>query len=185
MAKRTTKPSRTNSKRATTKKTTPKSRTPGKLTVKRAAHQGSRPQDLRKTVVNADRPLTLLITEEHIKSAKCKDPTKCVIAQALHCSSIGQLAEEFQVGATCTKIVLGSQILRYATPYKLRNALRTFDKTGQWHLPPGEYTLNPYKGGSRRWETAKREGGKQDVFAGRVSAPTRRVKSIATLRKAA
>jgi hypothetical protein len=180
MAKRTTSASR--------KKTTPKSksRTPGKrVTTKRAAHAGSRPQDLRKKVVNADRPLTLRITEQHIKSAKCKDPAKCVIAQALADTGIGQIAEEFQVGATCTKIATEGVILRYATPYKLRNALRTFDNTGHWHLPAGEYTLTPYKGATRRWETAKRNGGKQDLFVGRVSAPTRFAKSIATLRKAA
>lgn len=178
----------TKTPKRTTKKTTKRptsKRTPASKSKKRAAHVGSRPQDLLKEVRNADRPLTFRITEDHVAIAECRNPEKCVIAQALYDSAIGQIAEEFQVGSTCTKIVTGQVIIRYTTPNKLRLALRTFDKTELWHLPPGEYTLNPYKGAQNRWNSAKRKGGKQSIFYGRISAPTRHAKSIQSLRKAA
>lgn len=129
--------------------------------------------DAKKKVRNAQRPLELVITKEHVKRATCKDPTKCVIAQALHDSPVGEFAESFMVGPSCTKIVFAKEIWRYKTPARLRNALSTFDETGQWYLPPGTYKLMPYTAAQRRWESAKRLGGKQSKFKRVVSAPTR------------
>ncbi len=134
--------------------------------------------DARKAVRNAQKPLVLVITEEHVKRGKCKDPRQCVIAQALRDSQVGEFAESFMVGPSCTKIVFAKEIWRYKTPTRLRNALSTFDDTEQWHLPPGTYMLMPYTAAQRRWESAKRHGGKQSKFKRVVSAPTRVTLSI-------
>ena len=138
----------------------------------------------QRTVKNATHPLTLFISPAHEERAKCKDPAQCVIAQALADSPLGEVCEGFQVGARCTKVITSDLIVRYRTPYKLANALRTFDLTGEWGLPPGEYTLMPYDGGKRRWEKARRKGGKQDIFHGRRSVPTRRALTVNELKAA-
>lgn len=155
-------------------------KTPTK-TVSAAAFAGS--TDERKVMVDAKEALTLTITQKHIDRAKCSDPGECVIAQALesHCAG---LSDGFQVGSNITKIIVGKKIVRYRTPSKLANALRTFDVTGDWHLPPGQYTLLPFVRPANRWHKARRHGGKQDVFRDRISAPTRRTLSCATLRAA-
>jgi hypothetical protein len=138
--------------------------------------------DLRPVAENANQALTLTITEEHIKKAVCKDAGKCVIAQALMASPLGQLVEGFQIGPSTSKVYTREKIVRYKTPGKLAKALKVFDVTGKWHLPVGQYTLlAPQKGfASRRWEKAKRKGGKQDVFKGRA-LPTRRALSVTQL----
>lgn len=139
--------------------------------------------DLRRVVVNADQALTLKITAENIAKAKCKDPEQCVIAQAIYSSPLGMVATLAHVGASTAKIVCSDRVIRYKTPAKLAKALSVFDKTGLWHLPVGEYTLLPYTGAQRRWESAKRNGGKQDVFSPIVSAPSRRTINIGALCK--
>jgi hypothetical protein len=145
--------------------------------------RGAKAEDRRKEKVNANRTLTLTITAKHIKEATCKDASKCVIALAIGDSEVGQFAEGFAVGSNCTKIIIGDKVLRYKTPYKLAAALKHFDITGKWDLPEGTYTLLPYVGATRRWESARRLGGKQDVFRGRIAAPTRYVPRIGALCK--
>lgn len=137
--------------------------------------------EAKKPVQNADRPLTLTITKEHVKRATCKSASACVIAQALLDSQLGMLSQEMEVGSFCTKIVLTDRILRFKTPTRLANALRTYDDTEQWHLPPGEYKLMPYTAAQRRWEEAKRNGGKQSKFKRVISAPSRVTKNIQQL----
>lgn len=137
--------------------------------------------DKRKKVVNADKVLTIVIMPRHVAEATCGDPTKCVIAQSLEEALPNGIFNGVAVGSNCTKIELHDRVVRYKTPYKLANALRTFDVTGHWHLPPGQYSLLPYKGAQRRWEKAKRRGGKQDTFARRISAPTRRIVNIRSM----
>ncbi len=136
--------------------------------------------DLRGKVINASRPLTLIITLLHVQRAECGNPAECVIAQALS-DHYGEFLASFQVGSHCTKIMAGGKIIRYATPTRLSKSLRLFDKTGKWELPPGQYTLLPYTGGKYRWDKKKKKkdaiGGKQDVFRGHPAVPTRRVKT--------
>jgi len=135
--------------------------------------------DKRKTIKNATKPMTITIDRLHIKKAKCGDPAACVVAQALT-DRFGDLFTGCEVGSNVTKIVTETQVIRYSTPNALRRAIPIFDKTGQWELPPGDYTLMPYKPRPRRWEKAKRNGGKQSVFKGRA-VPSRRVKRVEAL----
>ena len=174
-------------KKAAAKKPATKKKPTKKATKKKPTTitGGKVDSDQRRKLYNADRPMTLTITQEHIDSAKPRCPSTCVVAQALRASPLGGFFDGFQVGASCTKIYTKGVIWRYKTPYKLSNALKLFDKTKKWYLPPGEYTLLPYKGAQRRWETARRQGGRQDKFRGVISAPTRFVTSVTTLCKAA
>lgn len=150
-------------------------------------------------VQNAEKALPFIITADHIKKAKCKDPSKCVIAQALDdIPIVGETAEDIQVGTTCTKIRMKTGIvIRYTTPPKLGRAVRHFDETKEWNLPPGNYTLRPYTGGTYRWdvkekrkkekEAAGEAKGVQSVFNKGKPArrtPTRKVKSLASMKRA-
>jgi len=126
-----------------------------------------------RTIVHSKDELVFQITPKHVQRAKCGKPGECVIAQALEDLYQSDFIA-FEVGSNVTKIYSRLTVVCYHTPYNLANALKTFDKTKQWHLPPGEYTLLPYKKRPRRWEKAKRQGGTQSVFRGRISAPTRR-----------
>jgi hypothetical protein len=140
--------------------------------------------DKRRTLKNAVHPLTITITQKHVERAKCESEGECVIAQAL-ADQYPDHVVFFSVGATCTKIVSPSQILRYTTPNRLKNSLQLFDKTKHWDLPPGQYTLLPYTGAKYRWDKKKKKkdavGGKQDVFRGHPAVPTRRVTTVRQL----
>ena len=144
----------------------------------------------KRKAVDATKSLSFSITKEHVKRAKCKDPEKCVIAQALQDSAIGVVFDGFHVGATIVKLVTGDKVVRYSTPAKLARALKRFDKTKKWGLPVGEYKLNPVckslrlDSRPRRWEKAKRNGGKQSVFKSN-SLPSRQVIRVESLRDAA
>lgn len=87
---------------------------------------------IKVKVVDAVKPLTFNVTAVHHAYAKCKDPSNCVIAQAVKDSNIGEFGlENIFVGATITKIRLGDRVIRYRTPAKLRAALIEFDNTGK------------------------------------------------------
>jgi hypothetical protein len=141
--------------------------------------------DKRREVIDADEGLTLKVTPAHVKRAKCGDPGQCVVAQALR-DHFGPMVDGFQVGSNITKVYSGDRIIRYSTPGKLARSLRLFDRTRQWHLPPGEYTLKPlavsYRRGAR-WEKMRRTGTRpQDKFRGTPMAPTRRALTVRQLR---
>ncbi len=134
-------------------------------------------------IENADEPLDFVIKDKHITKAECGNPAKCVIAQALHdVPGYKHNIVEFQVGANVTKIHLqGKVIVRYTTPGKLAAALRTFDKTGQWGLPAGLYTLRPLSKSYRRpsrHNKMRHSGGAKSEFRGTPVAPTRNAKSV-------
>lgn len=139
----------------------------------------------KSEVADATRSHTFTISKEHIKKAKCKDPSQCVIAQALN-DSMGAFFDGVEVGSTITKVYYPGRILRFATPVLLRKALKGFDETGIWDLPEGKYELTPPKGtlrlGSRpnRWarvSQTKTEPGR-DTFSARAM-PTRKVSRVA------
>jgi hypothetical protein len=135
---------------------------------------------LRKPV-DASKPLCFKIKEDHVVVARCSDPSKCVIAQALN-DALGDFFEGVEVGMTVVKIYTAGKETRYSTPNKLRRAIPVFDKTGQWNLPPGEYTLLPpsptVRLGARpgRWKVKHKKKTKpgRDMFRGRA-LPTRRI----------
>jgi hypothetical protein len=97
-----------------------------------------------RLLVDARRPLALIVTNRHVELAHCGDPRACVVAQAA-IDALGELFEEIQVGTNVTKIVTATKVIRYQTPWALREAIPVFDETGEWLLADGTYTLLPYK----------------------------------------
>lgn len=92
---------------------------------------------------DATRPLVFSVTSENVEDAVCSDPSHCVLALALK-DCFGDLFEDVQVGITCTKLYRGDgTVVRYRTPLALREALKTFDRSGKWLMPEGEYRLLP------------------------------------------
>ncbi len=137
----------------------------------------------RRRKENAKKPITITITPSHVRKAKCGDPAACVVAQAL-LDTFGDLFEGCEIGARVIRIITETKVVRYSTPHKLTKAIPVFDDTKRWNLPPGEYTLMPYKSRPRRWEKAKRRGGTQSTFIGR-KVPSRRLTHINKLCEAA
>jgi len=140
-----------------------------------------------RTVIDAKKPLKVVITEEHQKCAKPGDPAHCVVALALN-DAFGDIFDGAEVGSSITKVYTSNRIIRYATPASLKKNIPVFDKTGKWQLPSGEYILLPVpttaKLGARgnRWRTyrhkTRRTG--RAMFKARA-LPTRRVMRVETL----
>lgn len=96
----------------------------------------------RRVPVDAQKPLSFKITRASIVLAKCKDPTKCVVAQAMM-ALFGDIFDGIEVGSSITKLYIPGKEIRYSTPSSLKRAIVIFDNTGLWNLPEGEYTLLP------------------------------------------
>ena len=97
-------------------------------------------QGLFKGMEDADNGLNIIISKKHIKDGKKNDESKCVLALALAESQGDMLA--CSAGPSVTKILYGShKVLRYKTSGKLSRAVKEFDKTGEWNLKPGIYSL--------------------------------------------
>lgn len=144
--------------------------------------------------MDATKPLSFEITKKCCQLAKRRDSQGCVIAQALH-ASIGDLCEGIFVGSNIIKIVTSDRIVRYTTPYKIRKQIPDFDKTGEWNLPLGQYTLQPVPlsrrlGSHKRWDKwrktkkKKNQPRKGGLFQPRTLA-TRQMTRIEALAKEA
>jgi hypothetical protein len=134
------------------------------------------------TSADANVPLTITITPEHVARAKCNDPAQCVVAQALM-DHFGGMVDGFECGSNITKIYsIGGKICtRYSTGSALRRSLVNFDKTKKWDLPPGVYQLNPLANCYRRearWHKKKNSGGVRSVFNAKRQAPTRHAATV-------
>jgi hypothetical protein len=91
---------------------------------------------------DADRPLTFVMRESHVLWARRKNEGECAVALAL--ADAQPTATHLSVGHYITKVLFDSGVcIRYHTPLRLREALKHFDQTGLWDLPPGEYSLLP------------------------------------------
>ena len=85
--------------------------------------------------------LSFTINAKDVATAKINDKNHCVVAEAVR-KVPGVLGIE--VGIDITRILMDTgDILRYKTPQGLANAARIFDKTEQWDLPLGTYSLHP------------------------------------------
>lgn len=92
---------------------------------------------------DAKRAMTFWITKKHVAAAVCKDPEKCVIAQALQ-AAFPDYIKTVYVGPSIVKLImLDDTAVRYATPKPLKLALKKFDQLGGWDLAPGRYKLLP------------------------------------------
>lgn len=94
-----------------------------------------------RKLVDSTKPLIFRITAAHVAKAKCQNPNECVVAQAINDQLVDQL-ERIDVGTSIIKITTETKVYRYATPSRLRDCIKVFDRTKMWNLPLGEYRLN-------------------------------------------
>lgn len=125
---------------------------------------------------DATRSLYFEIADCDVSKADRLKKTSCVVARAL-LDTVPQL-RRVEVGATVTYIFFGSSgrnggVKRYDTPLLLRDALNTFDQTGEWKLPKGVYRLNP---------PTRKIGMRTDYLsaAGRLNSETRHLRPKST-----
>src|ERR1700678_2308748 len=90
-------------------------------------------------------PYYFQITDATVAKACVKDNNHCVVAESVRETSLSQGKQilAIQVGPKRTTIIMKGRELRYSTPNILENAIRTFDRTGEWPLPAGKYKLEP------------------------------------------
>lgn len=96
-------------------------------------------------ISEATSPLPLKITNGHVNKARGhrRDGHYCVVAQAIRC--IAGVVGAY-VGASFIRITYANgKTLRYVTPPELKEGLTYWDRTKDWKLPAGTYTLQPPK----------------------------------------
>jgi hypothetical protein len=98
----------------------------------------------RKPVVDADKPVTLQITQADCNRGSKKDPTRCAAALALK-RATG--CDECRVHIACTYLRFGEKWLRYATPPSLKAEIISFDRGGGFY--PGDFRLHPMPASNR------------------------------------
>lgn len=106
-----------------------------------------------KSAQDANQDLALNISKNHVLGAVCKDPQKCVIANAGR--GVPKLTD---VWATASYVYLeiAGDWFRYRTSSVLRDALLRFDETGDWKLKPGQYLLRAIsRSKTREYQCAK------------------------------
>lgn len=91
-----------------------------------------------KPVVDADKPVTVHITQEDCARGSKKDPERCAAALALRRVTA---CDESRVHLGCTYLRFGNKWLRYATPPSLKAEVISFDRGGGFY--PGDFRLRP------------------------------------------
>jgi hypothetical protein len=89
-------------------------------------------------LVDADKPVTIHITETDCERGSKKDPGKCAAALALKRDTA---CDESRVHLACTYLRFGDKWLRYATPSALKAEIISFDRGGGFY--PGDFRLHP------------------------------------------
>lgn len=117
------------------------------------------------TIRDANKPLAFKVTKADVTKAKCGDPNKCVVAQAISRALPDGMWDHIEIGPRVSKIYAGNNVTLYSTPRHLGSKIRTFDTTGQWEIGPGDYSLlplaNEYRKAKSRFDKMKKSGGKQ------------------------
>jgi hypothetical protein len=108
-----------------------------------------------KPVVDADKPVTLQITQADCKRGSKKDPTRCAAALALK-RATG--CDECRVHIACTYLRFGDKWLRYATPPSLKAEIISFDRGGGFY--PGDFRLHPMSASNRLKAVQQKPGPK-------------------------
>lgn len=143
---------------------------------------------------DAEGELTLTVTEDDMKKAKCSDPNNCVLAVSGK-RSFGALFHAIVVGKTVLHIILKVgdvfQSIRFGLTGKLKKAVHAFDKSkdaegrGKWILGVGDHTIGPLSQGTinrtNRRNKYGGKGGKSQGLSNIMSAPTRVILSHVTV----
>ena len=101
-------------------------------------------------IVNAAKPLSLNITREDIKSARRKQPSCCVVAQALK-RDIGAIEARVHLSRCFIRLEDKPEVwVRLMTPLSLRTNIIAYDRGGLFEL--GEFVFVPlHKNESARY----------------------------------
>jgi hypothetical protein len=121
----------------------------------------------RKPVVDADKPVTLQITQADCKRGSKKDPTRCAAALALK-RATG--CDECRVHIACTYLRFGDKWLRYATPPSLKAEIISFDRGGGFY--PGDFRLHPMPASNRLKPIRQKPGPKPKANPSTQAAAT-------------
>lgn len=97
-----------------------------------------------KAVMDADKPVTLQITQADCNRGSKKDPARCAAALALK-RATG--CDECKVHIACTYLRFGEKWFRYATPPSLKAEIISFDRGGGFY--PGDFRLRPMPASNR------------------------------------
>lgn len=107
-----------------------------------------------KPVVDADKPVTVHITQEDCARGSKKDPERCAAALALRRVTA---CDESRVHLGCTYLRFGAKWLRYATPPSLKAEIISFDRGGGFY--PGDFRLRPMPAALRLKPADSKAGG--------------------------
>jgi hypothetical protein len=104
-------------------------------------------------LVDADKPVTIHITETDCERGSKKDPRRCAAALALKRDTA---CDESRVHLACTYLRFGDKWLRYATPPALKAEIISFDRGGGFY--PGAFRLHPMPKALRLRPASQRTG---------------------------
>lgn len=124
-----------------------------------------------KPVVDADKPVTLQITQADCKRGSKKDPSRCAAALALK-RATG--CDECRVHIACTYLRFGDKWLRYATPPSLKAEIISFDRGGGFY--PGDFRLHPMPASNRLKPVRQKSGPKPNANPSTFAEATRSAK---------
>jgi hypothetical protein len=89
-----------------------------------------------RTIIDAKKPVSLVVTSKHVKNAVKKDPANCAYAlcvkEALH-------ADEALIFRTRAYVRTGERWTRYVVPNSVARELIVLDRGGE--MEPGTYRL--------------------------------------------
>lgn len=122
-------------------------------------------------VVDADKPVTLQITQADCKRGSKKDPSKCAAALALK-RATG--CDECRVHIACAYLRFGDKWIRYATPPSLKAEIISFDRGGGFY--PGDFRLHPMPASLRLKPVRQKPGPKSKTMPHQRAEATRQAK---------
>jgi len=98
-----------------------------------------------KKVINATKPLTVIVTDHDVAHGATKDPGGCAAARAVKRTA---KCTKARVHLGCTYIETDKYWLRYKTPDAVRTEIVAFDRGATF--TPDEYTFRPMPPSHRR-----------------------------------
>jgi hypothetical protein len=119
-------------------------------------------------LVDADKPVTIHITEVDCERGSKRDPRRCAAALALKRDTA---CDESRVHLACTYLRFGDKWLRYATPPALKAEIISFDRGGGFY--PGAFRLHPMPK-ALRLRPANQKTGSRASAKGQAEATARK-----------
>lgn len=119
-------------------------------------------------IVDATKPLALLIDDKDVKGANVKEPAECVVARACR-NHLHAIEVRVHLSRIYIRFNKGNW-QRFLTPKAMRDEIIAFDRGGRFQT--GTFALAPPNPNARL--TGKRTGGKKDRFSHASKNPNRK-----------